>query len=57
MFKSFEGKPQKGEFFNPYKIGSKQNQRVENKPQIKDNKTLNNINNNPDAKIEDEDNN
>ena len=56
LFKSFDGKPQKGEFFNPYKLGSKPNQRTENKPKIENNKGLNNIDTNPDAKIEDEDN-
>jgi hypothetical protein len=30
LFKTFEGKPLKGEFFNPYKLGSKPKQRVEN---------------------------
>ena len=57
LFKTFEGKPQKGEFFNPYKLGSKPKQRVENKPQAQNNKRLNNTNSNPDAIIEDEDNN
>ena len=56
LFKSFDGKPQKGEFFNPYKLGSKPNQRIENKPKIENNQGLNNIDTNPDAKIEDEDN-
>ena len=56
MFKSFDGKPQKGEFFNPYKLGSKPNQRIENKPKIENNQGLNNIDTNPDARIEDEDN-
>ncbi len=57
LFKTFEGKPQKGEFFNPYKLGSKPKQRVENKPQAQNNKSLNNTNSNPDAIIEDEENN
>ena len=57
LFKTFEGKPQKGEFFNPYKIGSKTKQRVENKPQEQSNNSLNNTNSNPDAIIEDEENN
>ncbi len=56
LFKSFDGKPQKGEFFNPYKLGSKPNQRIENKPKIENNQGLNNIDTNPDARIEDEDN-
>ena len=38
-------------------IGSKPKQRVENKPQAQNNKSLNNTNNNPDAIIEDEENN
>ena len=57
VFKTFEGKPQKGEFFNPYKLGSKPKQRVENKPQSQNNKSLNNTNSNPEAIIEDEENN
>ena len=57
LFKTFEGKPQKGEFFNPYKLGSKTKQIVENKPQEQINKSLNNTNSNPDAIIEDEENN
>ena len=57
LFKTFEGKPQKGEFFNPYKLGSKPKQRVENKPQAQNKKSSNNTISNSDAIIEDEENN
>ena len=57
LFKTFEGKPQKGEFFNPYKSGSKPKQKIENKPQAQNKKSSNNTISNPDTIIEDEENN
>ena len=48
LFKTFKGKPQKGEFFNPYK--------VENKPQLKNESGSRTIDNNPETRVEDEEN-
>ena len=47
LFRSFDGKPQRGEFFNPYKLGPDPNQGIENNQ---------GLNSNPDVRVEDEEN-